>query len=364
MTSYELQRIRGLTSFEPLCPGGANFCAHRLDFSEWGRVRVVSTWKAKLAASVFVDVAIAIVAVAIFVERARVLCLIYGSVFLAIGLFLTWALVLRKRAFFNLTAEQFVSGKEVVDFSRIAALQVVVEVVTGGKGGSYLSRELNLVLDDGSRVNVMDHGNRVHFEEDTQKLAETLGLEVWDKDGLWAPGKEQDVPPFYTNPRTMIFMGLAFCAFPLAILTFILFIPLVRTAMSADWVECPATVDVSTLETSRSSKGGTTYRIKLNATYSYEGRFYTCTKYDFFHTSFYTNVGVKGMREAVASLPIGTQTTCLVNPKKPEESVMRRKMPSAAELFPVAFLSVFLVVGAILTGLGFRSLRIVRQLQR
>ena len=85
MTSYELQQIRERTSFEPLCPGGSNFCTHRLDFSEWGRVRVVSTWAAKLAASVFIDVAIAIVAVAVFVERARVLCLIYGSVFLAIG---------------------------------------------------------------------------------------------------------------------------------------------------------------------------------------------------------------------------------------------------------------------------------------
>ncbi len=364
MTSYELQQIRDLTSFEPLCPGGSNFCSHRLDFSEWGRVRVVSTWAAKLAACVFVDVAIAIVAVAVFVERARLLCLIYGGVFLAIGVFLTWTLVLRNRAFFNLIAGQFVRGKEVVDFSRIVALQVVVECVKGGKGGAYLSRELNLVLDDGSRVNVLDHGNLAHFEADTQKLAEALQLEVWDKHGLWAPGREQEVPPFNTNPRVMIFMGLLFCAVPLTILTCIFFIPLVRTAMSSGWVECPATVTISTLETSRSSKGGTNYRIKLHASYSYEGRSYTCTKYDFFHTSFYTNVGVKGMRETVASLPTGTQTTCLVNPKKPEEAVMRRNMPSLAEIFPILFLSVFLIVGAVLVRIGFRSHRVLAQLQQ
>ncbi|MDP6491172.1 MAG: hypothetical protein QGG69_05335 [Kiritimatiellia bacterium] len=45
---------------------------------------------------------------------------------------------------------------------------------------SYYSYELNLVLQDGSRINVVDHGNKTKLREDAATLSEFLGRPVWD----------------------------------------------------------------------------------------------------------------------------------------------------------------------------------------
>ena len=354
MTPYELQQIRERTSFEPLCPGGANFRSHRLDFTEWGRVRVVSTWGVRLFSAVFMVVGVVWIGLGLTTQAPFFVALLGGVFFLA-GCVLAWYHVVRKSALFNLTAEQFVRGSEVVDFTRIAALQVVVERCSDGRCSPYLSRELNLVLDDGSRVNVIDHGDLKGFEEDTRKLAEKLNLEVWDKNGLWAPGREEKTPFLNASPRFVIIFGLAFTVLPTVLLSMLFLLPLARTAMSHGWVECPATVKVAQLESRRDSEG-TTYRIQLQADYTWEGRTYSCTRYDFFHGSMYTNIGVKGMRQAVADLPVGTQTYCLVNPRRPDEAVMRRGTPSLSMLLPILLLLVFVTVGVCFIRAGLQGL--------
>jgi len=51
------------------------------------------------------------------------------------------------------------------------------------KNGSYWSFELNLVLRDGRRLNVMDHGDYDALRRDADTLAEFLGRPVWDSVG-------------------------------------------------------------------------------------------------------------------------------------------------------------------------------------
>ena len=63
--------------------------------------------------------------------------------------------------------------------SAIHALQLVSEHVRGNKS-SYWSYELNLVLGDGSRINVVDHGNLDQLRADAQTLAGFLNKPVWD----------------------------------------------------------------------------------------------------------------------------------------------------------------------------------------
>ena len=70
--------------------------------------------------------------------------------------------------------------KNVVPFGRIYALQIIREYCSGSKGGGYYSYELNLVLDDGSRVNVVDHGNQTKLRDDAFTLAGFLGKPIWD----------------------------------------------------------------------------------------------------------------------------------------------------------------------------------------
>lgn len=71
---------------------------------------------------------------------------------------------------------------ELEDFTamdRIHAVQLIREHCRGNDN-SYSSFEMNLVLTDGGRVNLADHGNRRRLCEDAQKLADFLGVPVWD----------------------------------------------------------------------------------------------------------------------------------------------------------------------------------------
>ncbi len=61
----------------------------------------------------------------------------------------------------------------------IHAVQLLSEYVRGSKS-SYYSYELNLVLNDGKRMTVIDHGNLKRLREDAQKLALFLGKPIWD----------------------------------------------------------------------------------------------------------------------------------------------------------------------------------------
>ncbi|MGD9320846.1 MAG: hypothetical protein PVH99_12810, partial [Desulfobacteraceae bacterium] len=49
-----------------------------------------------------------------------------------------------------------------------------------GSKRSYYSYELNLVLRDSKRTNVMDHGDYEKLREDAQTLSQFLEKPVWD----------------------------------------------------------------------------------------------------------------------------------------------------------------------------------------
>ena len=71
------------------------------------------------------------------------------------------------------------SLKHAAEFSQIHALQILAEYVRGNKS-SYYSYELNLVLKDGARINVVDHGSQNRLREDAKTLSVFLGKPVWD----------------------------------------------------------------------------------------------------------------------------------------------------------------------------------------
>jgi hypothetical protein len=71
---------------------------------------------------------------------------------------------------------------ELEDFTEIKniyALQLVSEHCSGSKS-SYTSYELNLILVNGKRFNLTDHGNRKKLIADAQILAEFLGVPLWN----------------------------------------------------------------------------------------------------------------------------------------------------------------------------------------
>lgn len=68
--------------------------------------------------------------------------------------------------------------KNMTRLEEIHALQIISEYCSGKN--SYYSYELNLVLKDGQRLNVVDHGNLARLREDANKLAQFLGRPLWD----------------------------------------------------------------------------------------------------------------------------------------------------------------------------------------
>jgi hypothetical protein len=73
-------------------------------------------------------------------------------------------------------------------FAEIHALQILRELCEhkdNSRSGSqrvqrYYSYELNLVLEDGSRITVTDHGDLRHLQTDAKSLAAFLGKPIWD----------------------------------------------------------------------------------------------------------------------------------------------------------------------------------------
>ena len=68
--------------------------------------------------------------------------------------------------------------KDHVRLSEVHAIQLISEYVSGDKS-SYHSYELNLVLADAYRINVVDHGGRAAIQRDARTLAEFLGKPLW-----------------------------------------------------------------------------------------------------------------------------------------------------------------------------------------
>lgn len=70
------------------------------------------------------------------------------------------------------------TGKNARPLSDIKAIQLIPESVRS-KNGSYTSWELNLVLADGTRLHVVDHGSESAMREDAAALASFLSVPLW-----------------------------------------------------------------------------------------------------------------------------------------------------------------------------------------
>lgn len=180
--------------WSPLKRGGANFRTHKLVRLGLEIVEFKATTGALVFYSVFmlfgaVPSALAfwqVVSRGFHFEAEILVPLGFGAVFGTIGFFLfafgTRPIVFDKnRGYYwkgRKDPDAVWSPEELKHFAElkdIAGLQIVTEWVKSDKS-SYNSYELNLVLKDGSRLNVVDHGKEDKLEEDARTLAEFLGV--------------------------------------------------------------------------------------------------------------------------------------------------------------------------------------------
>ncbi len=194
-------------SWTPLKRGGANFCTHKLVEITPDRIGFLATLGLKLFLSAFVIGGIVAMGFGIYglvagkeaLLTAGVLVpLIFGLLFTGSGAFMFYYFA--KPAVFDKTTGMFYKGRKApmdeilrqsqpnaknkaVQLNKIHALQLISEYChSSGRHGSssYYSYELNLVLTDGERINVVDHGKRERIRQDANTLSNFLGKPVWD----------------------------------------------------------------------------------------------------------------------------------------------------------------------------------------
>ncbi len=77
------------------------------------------------------------------------------------------------------SGDQKTDSNHLIYFSEIKALQILSERVRS-KNGSYYSYEINLVMKDASRFNVVDHGSYTQIRVDAELLSEMMAIPIWD----------------------------------------------------------------------------------------------------------------------------------------------------------------------------------------
>jgi hypothetical protein len=112
--------------------------------------------------------------------------------------------------------------------------------------------------------------------------------------------------------------------------------PMANLIAARQWTATPCRIVSSQLVSQRGSKGGNTYRIAIRYSYSVDGQMYQGDRYDFFGGS---SSGYKSKADIVARYRAGTEATCYVNPRVPNQTVLDRRFtaPMLLGLMPLVF---------------------------
>lgn len=192
------------TDWDPLVGGGSNFRTHRLAPTGPHRMSFKATPGALAFYLLFLTSGLAIILGFGFVKLATgfslgagwesilatVLPIVVGLVFAGAGGLLLYTraapIVFDKRRgefWKGRVAPSEVARPDALDthapLDRLHALQIISEHCTSDDS-SYYSYELNLVLDDGTRLNVVDHGDLDELRRDAETLAAFLDRPIWD----------------------------------------------------------------------------------------------------------------------------------------------------------------------------------------
>jgi hypothetical protein len=179
------------TQWTPLVSGGASFRTHKLHRASETRWEFRAGAGTLLFCGVFAVVGFAVLSYGTsVVDEGKWFLIPFGAVF-ATGGILMWHFMAAP-VVFDKDRGYFCKGrkkperqidpsvlKHHVPLKEIHALQILSEYVRSDKS-SYYSYELNLILKDGTRKNVIDHGNLKAIREDAMMLADFLGLPLWD----------------------------------------------------------------------------------------------------------------------------------------------------------------------------------------
>ena len=181
-------------SWEPASKAGSSMKTHRIVKVGIDRMDFVPTFGTKITLILIIAVGVSLGVVSFFIWRTEILPYVIASAFVGVG---TWCLLklLRPivfdkgngmfrigRATQRLRADS--TSKNQARLNAIYAIQLLSKYTkssgSDGRSGGFTSFELNLILRDGERINVVDHGDLEALQEDAATLATFLDVPVWD----------------------------------------------------------------------------------------------------------------------------------------------------------------------------------------
>ena len=183
------------TRWAPVRSGGASFLTHQLVRTGPGRLEFKPSTGARFFYLLFIIIGLGLIIGFSFAaisgnDKEVFVPLLAGAIFTGVGGLMfymgTTPVVFDKsRGWYwknRLGPEKSTTHGSAKNFTRldnIYALQVISEYCRGNKS-SFYSYELNLVLNSGRRINVVDHGNVEKLKGDARTLAAFLNKPVWD----------------------------------------------------------------------------------------------------------------------------------------------------------------------------------------
>ncbi len=184
------------TDWTRACPGGTNFRTFKLVQVNPDRIKFRTTFGAVLFALIFLLVGLGLIVLIIWESNLTAFTTelmvagVLGLVFAGVGGYLLYRQMLpivfdkREKLFWkkhkpNSAMSLNDASEDCVRLEFIHALQIVAEFISG-KNANYYSYELNLVLKNGNRINIIDHNNKGRIDREAKVLSEFLGVPVWD----------------------------------------------------------------------------------------------------------------------------------------------------------------------------------------
>lgn len=187
---YINQRV----STSPLKPGGSNFKTHALVKSSSSQLRYRPSVGGGIFGFLFFGIGLGFVIFNIGFNKWLIqepslfnfFGLAFGLVFALAGGYMLYTLykprVFDKQSGYYYKGYNFKPNKRKLKhqfrLSTIIAIQIIGESIRS-KNGSYGSFELNLVLNDATRRNVVDHGSLKAIIDDAHVISSFLNIPIW-----------------------------------------------------------------------------------------------------------------------------------------------------------------------------------------
>jgi hypothetical protein len=181
------------TYWQPMRSGGASFQTHSLKILGHDKLLLKASGQVKAFFMVFILVGLngMIFSLLKYVQRSGLDAVLNDPLALieslfSVGLiFVIVGIVLGSRfgslnTLFDKKAGLVSNNNDSAQLSSIHALQIIEETVGGNQGSVFKSYELNVVLKDGERIHLMDHGNYLAINTDAEKLAGFLSVPIWE----------------------------------------------------------------------------------------------------------------------------------------------------------------------------------------